>query len=99
MPGRRDYGDDDVDVRDPFVLLEGTFEEVLRLYRVSDEYPLSREFDERRNRVMIGDRRGIPIDERTGIGVEELCVNLFVLIHGATVPLDPDTATPHVTVQ
>ena len=41
------------------------------------------EFDERRHRIVIGDRHGIPIEQRTSAGVEELRVNLFVLVHAA----------------
>ena len=30
---------------------------------------------------MVGDRCGVPVDQGTGVGVEEFCVNIVVLIH------------------
>ena len=67
----------------PVVLPDGLCEEVMCLSRIGDQDSLSRELDERRHRVVLGDRRRLPIDQGTGVGVEELCVNLIVLIHRA----------------
>ena len=83
VPGRCRHGDGGIDLRDSFVLSESLREELLGLPRPGDENPLPRELDERRHRIVIGDRHGIPIEQRTSVGIEELSVNLFVLIHAA----------------
>ena len=85
--GRCSHLNSGVDLSHPVVLPDVLCEEVMGLSRIGDQDPLSRELDERRHRVVLGDRRHLPIDQGTGVGVEELCVNLIVPIHR-------DQATP-----
>lgn len=85
MHGRRDDRDCGACLDGPFALADSSHEEALRLRRVVDADPLFGELDDGRNHRVVGNHRCIPVDQSSGVGVEEFCVFSFIA-HDLGVP-------------